>query len=299
MKCIVSGGTGFIGRPLVDLLLAQGHYVGVYSRQPGKAARNAVATYLWDPLAGAPPEDSVHDMDAVLHLAGETVAQRWDPATKERIRASRVDGTRNLVDVISRVRHKPRVLVCASAIGIYGDRGDEMLNEGSAPGRGFLAETCRAWEAEADRAAWFGVRVVKIRIGFVLGKGGGALAKMEPIFKLGVGGRLGSGKQWMPWVHVQDVARLFLFAAENEVSGVLNGVAPNPVRNSEFTSALASAVHRPALFPVPGFALQIVAGELGKHMLDSARVIPEATQQAGFRFDYSDVQSALADATAG
>jgi uncharacterized protein (TIGR01777 family) len=296
MKCIVSGGTGFIGRQLVDLLLAQGHYVGVYSRQPGKAARNAVATYLWDPLGVAPPDDSIHDMDAVLHLAGETVAQRWDPASKERIRASRVEGTRRLVDVISRVRHKPKVLVCASAIGFYGDRGNEILDETSAPGKGFLVDVCRAWEAEADRAARVGVRVVKIRIGFVLGRNGGALAKLAPIFKLGVGGRLGSGKQWMPWVHAQDVARMFLFAAENEVSGVLNGVAPNPVTNREFTSALASAVHRPAILPVPGFALRLAAGELGKHMLDSARVIPAAAQRAGFQFTYPDIQPALIEA---
>lgn len=292
---MISGGTGFIGRQLVELLLAKGHYVGVYSRNPGKATRNAVATYLWDPLGPAPSDDSINGMDAVLHLAGETVAQRWDAASKERIRASRVEGTRRIVDVISRVRHKPKVLVCASAIGMYGDRGDEILDETSAPGKGFLVDVCRAWEAEADRAARFGVRVVKIRIGFVLGRDGGALAKLVPVFKLGVGGRLGSGKQWMPWVHVQDVARLFLFAAENEVSGVLNGVAPNPVTNKEFTSALASAVHRPALFPVPGFALQLVAGELGKHMLDSARVVPTATQRAGFQFDFPDVRGALAD----
>jgi uncharacterized protein (TIGR01777 family) len=234
-------------------------------------------------------------MDVVLHLAGETVAQRWNAASKERIRASRVDGTRRLVDVISRVRHKPRVLVTASAIGIYGDRGDEVLTEESRPGKGFLVDVCRAWEAEADRAAWAGVRVVKLRIGFVLGRGGGAMAKLGPLFRLGLGGPLGSGKQWMPWIHAQDVARLFLFAAEQEVSGVLNAVSPNPVRNSEFTRTLGAAVHRPAILPVPGFALKLAVGELGQHMLDSARVVPEGTRHAGFEFQYPELRSALAD----
>jgi len=295
MKFIVSGGTGFIGRQIVDLLRAHGHYVGIYTRNPGSAPRTDIATYMWDPLSGPPTDDSLNGMDAVLHLAGEPVAQRWNDASKERIRASRVEGTRHLVDVISRVRHKPKVLVSASAIGFYGDRGEEILTEEAGPGKTFLAGVCRAWEAEADRAAWAGVRVVKIRIGFVLGKGGGAMAQFGPLFKLGLGGRLGSGKQWMPWVHAQDVAKLFMFAAENEVSGVLNGVAPNAVRNSEFTKALGEAVHRPAIFPAPPFVLKLVAGDVAQQLLDSGRVVPAATERAGFKFDFPEIRPALAD----
>lgn len=293
MKCIVSGGTGFIGRHIVDRLLRDGHYVGVYSRQPGKERRAAVASYLWDPLQGEPPADSLNTMDAVIHLAGEPVAQRWNAAVKRRIRDSRVLGTRSLVDVIGRVQHKPKVLVCASAIGYYGDRGDEVLTESSQPGAGFLVDVCREWEAEADRAGELGLRVIKLRIGFVLGKGGGALAQMAPAFRAFVGGRLGSGKQWMPWVHIDDVADMFAHAATNEISGVWNATAPNPVTNAVFTREMAKALHRPAIFPVPPFALKLVFGELAQHMLDSARVVPEAALKANFPFRYPELGPAL------
>lgn len=293
MKCVVSGGTGFIGRRIVERLLRDGHYVGVWSRRPGVEKRIAVASFSWDPLQGEPPDDSVNTMDAVIHLAGEPVAQRWNAEVKARIRDSRVLGTRRLVDVVARVPHRPKVLVCASAIGIYGDRGDEALTETSAPGNGFLADVCRAWEAEADRAAQFGLRVVKLRIGFVLGADGGALAKMVPAFRACAGGRLGSGRQWMPWIHAGDVAGLFAYAVENNVAGVWNAVSPNPVTNAEFTRQLARAVHRPALFPVPPLALKLAFGELAQHMLDSARVIPSAALRAGFEFRYPEVSAAL------
>jgi uncharacterized protein (TIGR01777 family) len=293
VKCIVSGGTGFIGRRIVERLLRDNHYVGVWSRRPGAEKRTAVASFSWDPLQGEPPDDSVNTMDAVIHLAGENVAQRWNAAVKARIRDSRVLGTRRLVDVIARVPHRPKVLVCASAIGIYGDRGDEVLTETSPPGSGFLVDTCRAWEQEADRAAQFGLRVVKLRIGFVLGNDGGALAKMAPAFRAFAGGRLGSGKQWMPWIHAGDVAELFVHAVENDVSGVWNATSPNPVTNADFTRQLARAVHRPALFPVPPFALKLAFGELGQRMLDSARVIPEAALRAGFQFRYPELKEAL------
>jgi uncharacterized protein len=289
----VSGGTGFIGREIVERLRAGRHYVGVWSRRPGLERRTGVASYSWDPIAGEPPEESVNAMDAVIHLAGEPVAQRWNHEVKRRIRDSRVSGTRRLVDVIGRVQHKPKVLVCASAIGYYGDRGDEILTEESQPGSGFLAEVCRAWEAEADRAGEFGVRVMKLRIGFVLGGDGGALARMTPAFRAFVGGRLGSGRQWMPWIHVSDVARMFVHAAENEAAGVWNAVAPNPVRNEEFTRELGKAVGRPALFPVPPFALKLAFGELGQHMLDSARVVPEAALKSSFQFEYAQLGAAL------
>jgi uncharacterized protein (TIGR01777 family) len=295
MKCIISGGTGFIGRHVVDRLLKDSHYVGVWSRKPGLDRRTAVATHFWDPLAGDPPLESLNGMDCVIHLAGENVAQRWTPEVKRRIHDSRVLGTQRIVDSIERVLHKPKILVCASAIGIYGNRGDEILTETSVPGTGFLADTCRAWEAEADRARRFGMRVVKIRIGFVLGKDGGALQKMVPAFRAFAGGKLGSGKQWMPWIHVDDVAEAFAYAVRNEISGVWNATAPNPVRNAEFTKELARTLGRPALFPVPPLALKLAFGEFAQHMIDSARVVPEALLAAGFRFRHPELGEALRD----
>jgi hypothetical protein len=295
MKCIVSGGTGFIGRRVVDRLVQNGHYVGAYSRHPGREKRAAVASYYWDPLAGEPPLDSLNTMDAVIHLAGEPVAQRWNDEVKRRIRDSRVLGTRALVDAIGRVQHKPKILVSASAIGYYGDRADEVLTESSLPGSGFLVEACRAWESEADRAAELGLRVIKLRIGFVLGKNGGALAKMAPAFRAGLGGRLGSGKQWMPWIHLDDVAGMFVYAVENDVAGVWNATSPNPVPNAVFTREMAKTLHRPAIFPVPPFALKLLFGEMAQHMLDSARVIPDAALKAKFPFRCPDLGPALRD----
>jgi uncharacterized protein (TIGR01777 family) len=293
MKCVISGGTGFIGRRIVERLLEDGHYVGVWSRQPGKEKRTAVASFSWDPLQGEPPAESLNTMDAVIHLAGEPVAQRWNEEVKRRIFDSRVLGTRRLVDAIARVQHKPKILVCASAIGYYGDRGDEVLTESSNPGNGFLADACRGWEAEAGRAAEIGMRVVKLRIGFVLGKDGGALAQMVPAFRAFVGGRLGSGKQWMPWIHVSDVAAMFVHAVENDISGVWNATAPNPVTNADFTREMGHVLGRPAMIPVPLFALTLAFGELGRYMLDSSRVIPEAALKANFRFGYPDLAQAL------
>jgi uncharacterized protein (TIGR01777 family) len=277
MKCIVSGGTGFIGRRVVERLRERGHSVTAAGRK--------------DP---PPSVYSLSGVNALVQLAGEPVAQRWNADVKARIRDSRVLGTRSWVDAIAQLGEKPSVLVSASAIGFYGDREDEVLTESSGPGSGFLADVCQQWEAEADRAAALGVRVAKLRIGFVLGKDGGALAQMLPIFRTGLGGPLGSGKQWMPWIHADDVTNLFVHAVEEPVSGVWNATAPNPVTNREFTRELAHAVHRPALFPVPPFALQLMFGELGRHMLDSARVIPEAALKAGFAFRYPNLAGAVA-----
>jgi uncharacterized protein (TIGR01777 family) len=288
MKCIVSGGTGFIGRRVVARLKERGHSVAVWSRNPSGAD-----CFAWDPLRGEPSEESLAGVDTVIHLAGEPVAQRWNDEVKAKIRDSRVLGTRRLVDAIARLNRRPAALVSASAIGFYGDRGGEVLTEDSAPGQGFLVDTCRGWEAEADRAAEFGLRVAKLRIGFVLGKDGGALAQMLPVFRAFAGGPLGSGKQWMPWIHVDDAAALFAHAAESPVSGVWNATAPYPVTNAEFTRELGRAVHRPAIFPVPEFALELAFGELGRHMLDSARVVPQAALAAGFAFRYPTLRGAL------
>src|SRR5665213_1147089 len=274
MKCIVSGGTGFLGKHIVERLRKGNHDVIVWGRKP--------------------EFDAPIDCDAVVQLAGEPVAQRWNDEIKRRIRDSRVEGTRNLVQAISAASQKPKVLVSASAIGIYGSRGDEILTEFSTLGTGFLAEVCKSWEAEADRAAGAGVRVVKLRIGFVLGNDGGALAQMAPVFRAFAGGRLGSGKQWMPWIHIDDVAELFTRAVEDpNLSGVWNATSPNPARNADFTQALAHVLHRPALFAVPAFTLNLAFGELAQHMIDSARVVPAAALDAGFVFRYPELTPAL------
>ena len=286
MKCIVSGGTGFIGRRIVERLRGDGHTVAIWSRKAGPP-------FKWDPLQGEPSPESFEGVDTVIHLAGETVAQRWNDEVKRRIADSRVLGTRRLVDAIARLEKKPKVLVSASAIGYYGDRGDTILSESAAPGKGFLADVCQAWEAEADRAGELGLRVIKLRIGFVLGKDGGALAKMVPAFRAYVGGRLGSGQQWMPWIHVDDVANLFTFAAENPVSGVWNATSPNPVTNEQFTAEMARVLGRPAIFAIPPFALKLAFGEMGQHMLDSARVVPDAPLRHAYQFRYHTLDLAL------
>jgi uncharacterized protein (TIGR01777 family) len=295
VKCIVSGGTGFIGRRLVDTLLKNGHYAAVWSRTPGEETRTAVGSFYWDPLTGEPQEESLTDFDAVIHLAGEPVLQRWTPEAKRRIRDSRVMGTRRLVSAISKVRRKPAALICASAIGYYGGRGDEVLTESSGKGAGFLADLCEEWEREADAAAELGLRVVKIRIGVALDKKGGALQAMLPAFQMFAGGTLGSGKQWMSWIHLQDLVRMFRHAVENPISGVWNGTAPNPATNAEFTKALGKALKRPAVFRIPTAALKLVYGEAAEVLVESQRVIPEAPKVQGFEWLYSHVGEALRD----
>jgi len=293
MKFIISGGTGFIGRRIVTRLLADTHYVAVWSRRPGNEKRTGVASHSWDPLTGEPPSESLNGMDTVIHLAGESVAQRWNADVRKRIRDSRIMGTRRLVDAIGRVQHPPKALVCASAIGYYGDRGTEILQENAAPGSGFLAELCQAWEEEAKRAEQFDLRVVSLRVGLVLGNNGGALQPMIPVFRSGLGGRLGSGRQFMSWIHVDDAAAMFCHAATNDVSGVWNCTSPNPATNAEFTTDLAKAVHRTAIFPVPAFALRLLFGEFGERMLDSARAVPKAALRNGFSFTYPQLPPAL------
>lgn len=293
MKCIVSGGTGFIGRRLVDSLLADKHYVAVWSRRPGTEIRDAVASFYWDPMQGEPAEESINDFDAVVHLAGEPVAQRWTPEVKRKIRESRVLGTRHLVDALAKATRRPEVLVCASAIGYYGARGDEAVDETSAPGSGFLAGVCEEWEREADRAVELGMRVVKIRIGVVLGRDGGMLEKMLPAFKAFAGGRLGSGKQWLSWIHVDDLVTMFRSAVEQEFRGVYNGTAPTPVTNAQFTAALGKALQRPAFLQIPPFALKVLFGELADSMLTGARVLPKAAEGRGFVWQYPELNAAL------
>jgi hypothetical protein len=243
----------------------------------------------WDPseLDGA---------DAVVHLAGETVAQRWTASAKQRIRSSRIEGTRTLVSALGRLPRRPAVLLAASAVGIYGSRGEEILTESSSPGGGFLADLTKEWEAAANTAESLGIRVVNLRFGVVLGRDGGAFPKMVRPFRFGVGGRLGSGRRWMPWIHVEDAVKMIAFALDNAtLRGPLNVTAPNPVTNREFMRRLAAALHRPGFAFVPRFALKIVLGEMAEMLLGSARVLPAVAEAAGFMFRHPDLVSALRD----
>jgi uncharacterized protein (TIGR01777 family) len=293
MKYIISGGTGFIGRRLTSALLKEGHYVAVWTRRPGEELRTAVQSFYWDPMEGEPQEESISGFDAVVHLAGEPVAQRWDDAVKRRIRDSRILGTERLVRAIAKVKHKPAVLICSSATGYYGSRADELLIESSLAGSGFLPDVCAGWERAADGAAALGVRVVKIRTGIALGREGGALERMLPAFVAFAGGKLGSGNQWMPWIHVDDLVSMYRFASEKEISGVLNGVAPKPVTNAEFTRELGKVLHRPAFLTVPEFALRALYGEMAQVILESQRAVPAAAQKLGFNWKYPGVDQAL------
>lgn len=274
MKVVITGGSGFIGRAIAERLRASGHTVTAVSLR-------------------APPAPQVFTgCDAVVHLAGEPVAQRWTAAAKQRILNSRVQGTRTLVTALR--QQPPAVLISASAIGYYGSRGDEILTEESPPGSDFLGQVAVAWEQEARAAEEFGVRVVTPRIGVVLGRGGGALQKMALPFRFGVGGRLGDGKQWTSWIHLDDLVALVEFSiAATAVRGAVNAVAPNPVTNADFTRELAAALHRPAIFPVPAAALKLLLGEMSQVVLASQRVIPEAALRAGFQFRFMQVGEAL------
>ena len=296
MRIGVIGASGFIGSHFCQLAQGRGHEIIAYTRRQGSFAPCATETLYQSPeQPGALPETK---LDAVVHLAGESVFGLWTRNKRDRILRSRSDLTRRIVDGIAAwsPENRPAAFICASGVGFYGDRGDEVLDEGSSRGDGFLAEVCLAWE-EAARTAHqaFGARVVSLRTGLVLGPDGGALPLMKLAFKLGLGGRLGSGAQWMPWIHIHDEAALILWAVEQEsVHGPLNLSAPNPVTNAEFTRALAQAVHRPAIFPAPAFALRLVLRDMADEMLlASQRAIPRAAVDQGFAFAHSTLDSAL------
>ena len=295
MNIAITGASGLIGRRLMEMLSSRGHGLRVLGRHGGANLPPGVRLVVWDPENGEPPEDALRDTDAVVHLAGENVAQRWTEAAKRRIRESREMGTRRLVCALARLPRRPSALVCASAIGYYGSRGDEVLTESSAPGAGFLPDVCTAWEREAVAAEALGIRVVRVRIGILLDPRGGALRSMLPLFRLGAGGRLGDGRQWMSWIHRDDLAELFRFAIEKPIRGPLNAVAPDAAVNSAFTRELARAVHRPAIFPAPKFALRLMFGEMSEILLGSQHVTPKAATAAGFVFRYPRLGPALAD----
>jgi uncharacterized protein (TIGR01777 family) len=294
VKIAISGASGLIGRRLLKTLAADGHSLHVLSRHAGTNLPGNVKLFVWDPMKGDPPAEAIRDIDAVIHLAGEPIAQRWNEDVKRRIRDSRVTGTANLVKALA--GRPPQTLICASAIGYYGDRADEVLTESSGPGTGYLPEVCVEWEKAAQAAEAFGVRVVRLRTGIVLDPKGGALAKMLPPFKMGVGGRIGSGRQWMSWIHAEDLAGMIRWALATPISGPVNGVAPHPVTNAEFTRVLAATLHRPAVFPVPTFGLKLLFGEMSEVLLGSQRVAPQAAESGGFHFRFPQLDRALADA---
>lgn len=293
MRVLVSGATGLIGVALSDALRARGDIVVSLSRNPDRAEAPAVA---WDPRGQELAPNALEDVDAVIHLAGESIAAgRWTPEQKDRIRLSRTQGTRLLAEAIAEAPKKPSVFVSASAIGFYGNRDDEALDETSASGTGFLAEVCIEWEAAAEPAREAGVRVVHPRIGIVLAKDGGALEKMLLPFRLGLGGRMGSGQQYMSWIALEDVVGLLLFALDNaELSGPMNVTAPSPATNAEFTRALGRALGRPTLLPLPRFAARLALGEMADELLFfGARVQPATALSAGYRFEHNDLETYL------
>ncbi len=292
MNILLTGASGFIGGALSARLMKSGHRVVPLRRSP---ALGDEAGPTWNPAAGKISLEPNSPLDAVVHLAGENIAQRWTPAAKERIRASRVDATRLLCNALVRLPQPPRLLICASATGFYGDRGDEWLEEKSAPGTGFLPEVCQAWEAAADAARQRGMRVVHLRLGIVLAGNGGALAKMLPAFRLGVGGRLGTGRQFWSWIALEDLLRIVEQALQDDrLNGAVNTVSPEPVTNAEFTKTLARALQRPAFLPVPAFAVKLLFAEMGREaLLGSARVRPARLIESGFEFRLARLDVAL------
>ena len=289
----VTGASGFIGSAVVEAFTARGHRVVRLVRRPASTSEEIA----WDPDGGQIDAPRLEGVDAVVHLAGESIAGgRWNAERKQRIRRSRVQGTALLAGALARLTSRPRVLISGSAMGIYGDRGDEVLQETSTPGTGFLAEVGQAWEASADAARMAGIRVVHPRFGMVLHPAGGALERMLPPFRLGLGGHLGNGQQWMSWISREDAIRVIAEGISNEaLDGPVNATSPNPVRNAEFTRELGAALHRPAVAAVPAFALELMFGELAKAaLLASQRMVPARLKEIGFTFDNPELGPTLA-----
>lgn len=280
----ITGGTGFIGHTVQRAAKERGDNTVLFSRRCGAGRRLFSST---EPL-------DVSGCGGLVHLAGESILGLWTKEKRRRILESRVEGTRRLVEGIASVAVKPRVLVSASAIGIYGDSGERIVDEASPAGSSFLAEVAQAWEAEAQRAEQYGIRVVRLRIGFVLGRDGGAMKLIKPLFRLGLGGRLGDGKQWMSCVEVNDLAAMVLTCLHDDsISGPVNAVMPEPVTNAGFTKVVAHAAHRPSLFPAPAFALRFILGDLSHLLLDSQRVVPKRLADLGFRYRFGTMEGAM------
>lgn len=301
MRMAITGASGLIGRPLLSMLLGGGHAVEPMNRKGARPSFvNAIGDvegfWYWNPQS-AEIHPSVSGLDGVVHLAGETIVGRWNPRKKQRIRDSRVTATHFLCQSLARLPKPPRVLIVASAVGYYGNRGDEMLTEQSSAGSGFLAEVGQAWEAATEPAKQAGIRVVHLRLGVVLTPRGGALAKMLPAFRAGAGGILGSGQQYWPWISIEDVIGSIYHAIRHEsVAGPVNLVAPQQVTNQQFTRTLGQVLHRPTIFPVPAFAARLAFGEMADEaLLASQRVVPEVLLNTGYRFRHGDLRTALSE----
>jgi uncharacterized protein len=285
MRIAMTGASGFVGRTLLKMLQEAGHQVKTLGRKG--------ADYEWDLMAGPPSHAALEDVEAIIHLAGEPIAQRWTDAAKKRIEQTRVIGTRHLVQGIAKMPVPPKVLVSSSGIGIYGDRGDERLLDAAKIGDTWLAKVAQAWEAEALAAQKLGVRVVCLRTAMVLGDGG-ALKKMLPPFQLGLGGPIAGGHHWMSWIHLEDLCLMAENALNNHRwQGAINACAPNPVTNATFTKELGHALHRPTIFPVPAFAVKLLFGEMSAVVLESQRAFPREALEAGFQFRFAEVGPAL------
>ena len=296
-RVLVSGVSGPIGTALLPALRAAGAQITRLVRPTSRRSSQDEATIAWDPEQPI-SASSVSGFDAVIHLAGDSIVGRWTPEKKKSIRDSRVTGTNNLAQALAQANLKPAVFVCSSAIGYYGNRGDEVLTEESQPGQGFLPDVCREWEQATRTAADAGIRTVQIRTGVVLSPKGGALAEMIIPFKIGVGGRIGSGKQWMSWIDVDDMVGGILHVLNTEgIRGPVNFVAPNPVTNREFTKTLASVLSRPAIFPLPALMVRLAFGEMGETvLLGSQRVQPSQLVSSGYSFHFKSLQPALKNA---
>jgi uncharacterized protein len=302
VKILISGSTGLVGSAVVDNLSHQGHEI-IRLIRPGTelpkrrtAPSGDLPQVLWNPQTGL-LNSRAEEVDAIIHLAGASIAgHRWTAAWKRELRDSRVAATHNLVASLRQLHHPPQIFIAASAIGFYGNRGDEELTESSPPGTDFLAQLTRDWEAESARAAEFGARVVILRFGVILAKEGGALPRMALPFRLGVGGKIGSGRQWISWVTLEEVVAIIRFGLEtNLLSGPANAISPNPVRNAEFAATLGRVLRRPAIFPTPSFALRLALGEVADSLLlASQKVSPTKLQRLGYRFLYPDLKPALA-----
>ena len=298
LRVAITGSSGMVGSALVSSLTADGQRVDRVVRSRPSHGEEAV---YWKPTEGVIEAHALEGCDAVVHLAGENIAQRWSAAAKRRIRDSRVDSTRLLVGALTRLKRRPSVLVSASALGIYGDRGDELLDEESELGNDFLAEVAKAWEAATRPAVQAGIRVVNTRFGIILSPSGGALEKLLTVFRLGAGGKAGSGEQWMSWVALTDVVRVIRFAIETgTLRGPVNVVAPNPVRNAEFAKTLGEVLHRPSFATVPRSMIKLVIGEMGEAtILVSQRVRAAKLDAAGYAFRYQRLEEALRAEIAG
>ncbi len=294
MKVTVSGATGRIGRHLVAALKARGDDVTALSRDPDRATELlGVEAFAWNIKEDAAPKQALTGRDAIVHLAGEDVGQRWSKEVKAEILDSRERGTRNMVHSIFDTEPRPKALICASASGYYGARGDDLVDEREPPGRDWLADVVARWERQADTAK-IGTRTVVVRTGIVLDADGGALAKMLPPFKAGIGGPIGSGKQYMPWIHLDDLVGIYLAAIDHPgFQGPINAAAPEPVTNKAFAKALGRAISRPAVAPVPAFSIKLLYGEMSQIVLTGVRMVPGRAAELGYAFKHADLDAAL------